>query len=198
MKVGSGPSTGIPNQSICDKDKTGYSDGLYGVNIQVCGFPGKRLVPELGPNVAIGFKTFLHTPDAEKEFIQFLELSSLTDPDVVVVDIGLWGVRGKKLGDSNATNFVMDNKMDELDYYFNWVCTTFSSSSFILFIYGTDNSMLKPLMEVVEKKNNYFLWRKDRLLKSRPSAMPCAHGCRGPLMEVMAKQFLEFLRLMLL
>jgi len=114
------------------------------------------------------------------------------------VDIGLWGVRGKKLGDSNATNFVMDNKMDELDYYLNWVCTTFSSSSFILFIYETDNSMLKPLMEVVEKKNNYFLWRKDRLLKSRPSAMPCAHGCRGPLMEVMAKQFLEFLRLMLL
>eukprot|EP00548_Thalassiothrix_antarctica_P001133 CAMPEP_0194137886 /NCGR_PEP_ID=MMETSP0152-20130528/7719_1 /TAXON_ID=1049557 /ORGANISM="Thalassiothrix antarctica, Strain L6-D1" /LENGTH=261 /DNA_ID=CAMNT_0038835081 /DNA_START=57 /DNA_END=839 /DNA_ORIENTATION=+ len=117
--VGSRPTSGIPNQLICDKEKSGWVDGMYGLNIQACGFPGKRLVPELGPNVAIGFKTFLHTPDAERAFLGFLEQKSMADPNVVVVDVGIWGPRGKRIGDSNATDFVME-RVDELRYYLDW------------------------------------------------------------------------------
>jgi hypothetical protein len=43
-----------------------------GVDLKTCGLPTFRLVPELGPGVAIGFKTFLHTPDADQSFLDRL------------------------------------------------------------------------------------------------------------------------------
>lgn len=57
----------------CDPDGTEWLLGNYGVDMAACGPPGKRVVKELSnrSSVAIGFKTYLHTPDAEDLFVAF-------------------------------------------------------------------------------------------------------------------------------
>jgi hypothetical protein len=82
--VGSGFLDTDGNRSLCDPDRTGYIQGAYGVDLLNCGAPTIRLVPDLvdennsnssshNKTVAIGFKTFLHTPDANARFLKVME-----------------------------------------------------------------------------------------------------------------------------
>jgi hypothetical protein len=75
----------------------------YGVDLAACGEPGFRLVPELdgsgspsaaSSRVAVGFKTYMHTPDAEDVLLRKLAASGLREPDVLIVEAGSpWGLR---------------------------------------------------------------------------------------------------------
>jgi hypothetical protein len=64
-------------------------DGKYGVDLVNCGPPGFKVITELSHNLSIGFKTFLHTPDAERSMMERLAQAGQT-PKVVVADIAVW------------------------------------------------------------------------------------------------------------
>ena len=201
MQVGSG-SRDAPhwNQRLCDAKQSGTRLGMYGVDLVHCGPPGKRLVPELAPaQVAIGFKTVLHTPQAEDLFVEFLRESHLKSPSVVVVDVGIWGPRGNKTGGGCQT--VM-NPTDELEYYLDWIQTTFSSSK-IIYVYDdkvynaeplfNSSYILTRLQATVQNSQHQVLLRKDLVERGMPPHMPCGHGCAGPVMHVMAHLLLDWL-----
>ena len=201
IKVGSGslPPDVLDgfNQTICDPHKTGFLQGLYGVNLVHCGPPGKRLVPELGDNIAIGFKTLLHTPQAEDFFVDFLTRTNLRNPSILVVDVGIWGPRGNKTLPGTLDTVL--SPTEELVYYLDWIQATFLISK-IVYIYENvphelrnSTFVLESLEATIIQKSNAFLLRKDLLQQNMPPRMPCGHGCAGPVTHVMADLVLDWL-----
>lgn len=188
----------------------------YGVDIANCGAPGKRLVPELAStnattngepvNVAIGFKTYLHTPDADDLFVDFLAQHNLRHPTVLILDVGMWGPRGRRLG-TNRTNTVWTPEQ-ELEYYLNWIETTFPYSK-LIFQYETPVIMKSLGPAILEgqsricarrnlhhypKEDQAVILRKDIILASKPDDMPCEHGCVGPLTMVVGILMMEWIQ----
>jgi hypothetical protein len=192
MQVGGGIPDKLNNRDI-------NSCGGAGVDIANCGQPGKRLVPELGKGVAIGFKTFLHTPDAEDLFVEFLSKVDLRHPSVFVVDVGVWGPRGNLLGGRAQTIL---QPLEEIQYYLDWIQTTFPSSH-VVYVYDNKHSdhenalkqasvILDRLLQIADDGNGMVL-RKDIVMNGMPESLPCGHGCAGPVMEVVARLFLDWL-----
>lgn len=200
--VGSGsPESPTYNATICDPGHTGWVQGKYGVDLLHCGPPGKRLVTELSPRVAIGFKTFLHTPQADEEFVDFLQECNLSSPSIVVVDVGIWGPRGTRISSALMTTM---SPLEELNYYLDWIQRTFSTST-IVFIYDnlykemeqygyTSSLVLERIQDAVSSnKNRAVLLRKDWIVRDIPRDMPCGHGCAGPAVQVLAHLLLDWL-----
>jgi hypothetical protein len=199
--------------------------GKMGVDMENCGSLDKRIVPELSPNdasdpptVAIGFKTFLHTPDAEQEFVEFLSLHGLRHPTVLVVDVGIWGPRGQRTwSNSNTTHHMIPSNNTEVDYYLDWITTAFPMTH-VAYVYEDTPYGYFPEMyayilhRLVQLQNNNhtiestnttqipssLILRKDILTKNLPKSMPCGHGCAGPVIEVLARYFLGWLQDLLL
>jgi hypothetical protein len=193
--VGSGFPDTHGNRALCDPDRTGYIQGAYGVDLVNCGAPTIRLVPELDPHknsVAIGFKTFVHTPDADQRFLTVLESYGLRHPDILLVDVGIWGLRGDKRGGSSNITYTPEQ---EVDYYLTWILDKFESSR-VVWIYETSEHdqhlsrlILSRLEQIVANQtitSKHVLLRKDWLMENKPNRMPCRHGCSGPLMGIMA------------
>lgn len=194
----------------CDPDDSGWIHGHYGVDLDACGVPGKRLVPELTTNetngvddrantsVAIGFKTFLHTPDADDLFLEFLQTQHLRHPSFLVVDLGIWGARGPKLGGKNSsgrTSSVL-TPGEEVDYYFDWLQRSFPNST-LVYIYEPTNlrHLILPRLvrdSLVEQRHSVVL-RKDLIQSLRPAGMPCGHGCGGPVTMALAMLLMDFM-----
>jgi hypothetical protein len=199
--------------------------GLQGINIDVCGPPGRRVVPELGSNqnVAIGFKTFLHTPVADEHFLDWL-LSvdnngsnslgrrrkkkrnqykiSLRRPQVLIVDLGVWGARGNTTSGLDDATQVALTPDEEIDYFIGWLDVNFPTSQIVAVVDELSVKETQPhFQSVITKrleehvsswnKNNensrWTLLRKDHLLKDRPyKDFHCTHGCAGPLLDLLA------------
>ena len=191
------PSGSRYKSKECDPARRGWISGLLGVDLEKCGLPGRRMVPELGRRVAIGFKTFLHTPDADAQFLDFLTENNLRSPSFLVVDVGIWGVRGDKMGGSSTFTMAPEK---ELEYYLDWIQSSFPRSK-IVFVYEPLDlfpSLQAQLLSAIQKevdsgRHSVFVLRKDYLLRNRPRKMPCGHGCAGPVMETLAAIFLEWL-----
>jgi hypothetical protein len=209
--------------------------GKMGVDLENCGSLDKRIVPELSPTdnasndpppptVAIGFKTFLHTPDAEQEFVEFLSRHGLRHPTVLVVDVGIWGPRGHRTwSKSNTTHIIIPSNNTEVDYYLDWITTTFPVTH-VAYVYEDTPYGYFPEMyayilhRLVQLQNNNhtitaakhslsssstainttqipssLILRKDIITKNLPKPMPCGHGCAGPVIEVLARYFLGWL-----
>ena len=177
-------------QEVCDPKNSGYVSGLFGVDLKHCGPPGKRLVPELGEEtkVAYAFKTFLHTPEADDLLLPFLQDSggdSLRHPSVLVVDIGIWGPRGRRVparpgnrthsqegtGHPNDTDTAAREQVEdsiynvtlspreEVDYYLDWLSSAFPRSH-IVYVYDTECG-----------ENSYILTEiMKRICSSSPSS----------------------------
>jgi hypothetical protein len=176
-----------------------FKNTKYGIDLDACGSPGKRVVPELGRGVAIGFKTFVHTPQADQLFVDFLNDNQLRHPDVLVMDIGIWGGRDNKTGGIISETMTLDQ---ELDYYFEWLQTTFPRSKKVLVMDGwnytyygaTEAAMINPrLLAFVGKDPQTTLLRKYQIMQRMESNQKCNHGCAGPVMYLTAKLFLEWM-----
>jgi len=223
----------------CDADNSGWITALYGIDIEACGPPTYKLAPELSSpllysnnnnnnnnnntaaNVALGFKTFLHTPDADELFVQYLEQQSskLRHPSVLVVAIGIWGTRGNRFSLNFTRTQTALTATQEADYYLNWLETTFPHSK-IVYVYesGVDGESLKQILlprllhrtmySTSTKENSNqdassealshssqdaILIRKDIIVGTKPPTLPCAHGCGGPVTMVIAQIFLDWL-----
>ena len=166
----------------CDPNHTGFVNGNYGLDLINCGSPSRRLVPELGEGVAIGFKTFLHTPEADGRFASFLESNGLQHPDVVILDAGIWGTRGGKM---NGTM----TPIQEIEYYIRWVRTTFPSSQLVWIFGGSSMGGLDDLiLPRLPTDASSVIVRKDLLMKNKPRRrkLPCGHGCAGPVIDILA------------
>jgi hypothetical protein len=215
--VGSGFPDTDGNRSLCDPDRTGYIQGAYGVDLVNCGAPTIRLVPELvnennqnsNSSVAIGFKTFLHTPGADALFLKVMESYGprLRHPDILLIDVGIWGLRGDKRGGNvgSSTNTTLTPE-EEVEYYVSWISDNFASSR-IVWIYEPIAhdphlsqlilSRLEQIRDIATSKSKatsksilnqqqHVLFRKDWLMQNKPKRMPCRHGCGGPLVGIMA------------
>jgi hypothetical protein len=178
-----------------------FRNTKYGIDLDACGYPGKRVVPELGQGVAIGFKTFIHTPQADQVFVDFLNENNLRHPDVLVIDIGIWGGRDNKTGGIITDEQPMTQDQ-ELDYYFEWLQTTFPRSKKVIIMDGwnytyygaTEASMIHPrIHDFAGKDTQTTLLRKYQILHRMESNQKCNHGCAGPAMYVTAKLFLEWM-----
>lgn len=190
------PSAQPSNQAKCDPYKEGWGN-LEGINMEVCGKPGKRLVPELADRVAIGFHTFVHTPDADQIFVDWLEEVSLRQPDFLVVDVGVWGPRGTRVGGSAATVWTIPQ---ELDFYLSWLQSAFPTS-ILVFVMDTSTaggltfSMVEQRIQglVATSSGRAVMLRKDLIMRSKPKTMPCEHGCSGPVLTVLAHLMMDWL-----
>jgi hypothetical protein len=186
----------LVNRAVCDPYKEGWGN-LEGINMERCGKPGKRLVPELANRVAIGFHTFLHTPDADQIFLDWLKTVSLRQPDILVIDVGIWGPRGFRVGGSASTVWTIQR---ELDYYASWIQSSFPTSILVFVMdpsttgglfYSQVESRIRDV--VASSSGRAVMLRKDLIMKSLPEDMPCAHGCAGPVLVVLANLFLDWL-----
>jgi hypothetical protein len=221
MRVGSAPF-GYKETVACGDTPQDF-DKRRGIDLEACGEPGKRLVPELSSgdnssNVAIGFKTFLHTPDADDVFLEFLTANNLRHPTVLIVDVGIWGNRGPKTSDRHNPRFsrthgVLQPK-GEVEYYLQWISSNFPQTN-IVYVYErgynpTDD--LEPLLlpgiydldyQQRQRSSNRhqrplsWVIRKDLIQQSRPKDMPCAHGCAGPVTMVIATMILDWMSTLL-
>jgi len=189
----------------CDPNGTGFHDGYYGVDLESCGLPHKRIIPEFGqqgvPNnsshlAAIGFKTFFHTPDADQIFVKYLDNQGLRYPNVVITDVGVWGPRGNRMGGS--ANVEMEPE-EELQYNLDWLIHTFPTSKIVVVVEPEVNLPFKEtygrLLEFgnTAAHENVLLLRKDLVMERRPIWMDCEHGCAGPVMVVVAQLILDWL-----
>ena len=210
--VGSGASREKQSES-CDPKHSGYVSGKYGIDLKGCGLPRTRTVPELyngdKAKVAIGFKTFLHTPDAEQAFVDFLSENDLRHPTVLVVDMGIWGTRGSRMAGADYPNTQKALKPEEeVDYYFNWIETTFPTSKVVYVVERNvkvsmellDKMIIPKILKRVEETTKgpsvqaSFMIRKDLILETVPKTnLPCNHGCEGPVTTVLATLLLDWL-----
>jgi hypothetical protein len=186
-KIASGAPDVEGDRSKCDPWRTGGIKGLYGVDLVNCGRPTFRVVHEMGGNVAISFKTFLHTPDADALFQSRLQHEGMYYPDVLVVDIGIWGARGNKMGPSQSMPLLTPTK--EIMYYIEWVRVTFNRSHIAWVVGGS-----KYDVEIRSRLYGDTILAKDRLLRHRNTNMPCVHGCGGPVTRVLATRLLDWMQ----
>jgi hypothetical protein len=121
----------------CDNRRFGRP--LDGVDMEVCGLPGYRVVEELSDTVAIGFKTYIHTPLTEALLIERLHRDGLQKPDVLVLDCGVWGARGglgfDETDGKELYHYKLPTFRDEVEYFVSWVHTQFPDS-LVLWVYG--------------------------------------------------------------
>jgi hypothetical protein len=112
---------------------------LDGVDLKSCGPPGYRIVEELSSTFAIGFKTYIHTPLAEALFLERLSQDGLHHPDVLVVDCGIWGPRGRtgfnESDGANVYDYALPSSTEEVNYFVSWVHSHFADS-LVVWIYG--------------------------------------------------------------
>ena len=184
-----------PLWQVCDPFQSGWRDGNYGVDLDACGLPGKRLVPELGKNIAIGFKTFLHTPAADQVFVDWLQDVDLRHPQVLIADVGIWGTRGHKT--TETLNYILTPE-EEIQYYINWLCETFPTTKLVLVLGGSDPKIAvnveRELLLLARQNQNVHLLRKDIVMKQKPNLLECEHGCKGPVLAVLAMILLDWLQ----
>lgn len=180
----------------CDPLGNGYKDGLYGVDLAACGPPGKRMVPELGERVAIGFKTFLHTPIADELFLEWLANNTLMYPQVIVTDVGVWGPRGTKM--AGALNYTLTVE-EEIDFNLKWLRASFPTAV-IIFIaehqfydVGIEPLVNPLLIDFVKNDERSVILRKDSIMELLPPGMKCDHACSGPVLVVIAHLILDWL-----
>ena len=201
--VGSGTKLALnPLWKHCDPGKTGWSDAKYGVDMKSCGVPGKRLVPELGENIAIGFKTFIHTPEADDIFVTWLQQQQdvvhVRHPKVLIADVGVWGPRGTKM--STTLNYTL-SLQEEIDEYLTWLRMTFPTTHIVFIVGGSEqpsrvtNAVLVALQLLSDRDptKQVHLFRKDWIMKHKLPEMECQHGCKGPVLVLMATILLDWL-----
>ena len=204
----------LKNQEKCDPNQTGYVEGKFGIDLENCGLPDKAMDAVLvnGTTLARGFKTFLHTPDADKVFAAFLKENHMERPAAAIVDVGVWGTRGHRVTDRFNYTLTPD---EEFDYYFNWLDATFShnASTRILLILedkeyydinfnklmngtgvGSFGDMVHRRTFQYAASNPFVtLLRKDKITVTKPEDMQCRHGCGGPIMTIVANLTLDWL-----
>ena len=184
----------------CDPNRTGFLGGKYGVDLAACRKPGKRMAVEVGKNVAIGFKTFLHTPEADSLFLDFLQENDMSEPNVLVTDLGLWGPRGNRT--SNVTNYTLTREQ-ELEYNVAWYRKAFPANKTRVVLILDDEKYLEHsgmgglarsrALEWYQQDEGVTILRKDLIMKQIGPDMRCAHGCAGPVMMIVAHMFLDWL-----
>ncbi|CAE7503813.1 trpt1 [Symbiodinium sp. CCMP2592] len=175
-------------------------DGLEGIDLNLCGAPGFRASSDL--NLAIGFKTMLHTPDADELFLTRLKqvgMRGLND-SIVLVELGTtWGTRGRRQPSTRGSPHLPDLREDEeVRYFVHWVHTVAFPDRLVLWITacGCDQRLrqrgLTPLMRAmwyeVQKEYKEAAVMVDKcVLSTAEFGFSAGHGCRGPLLNVLGQ-----------
>jgi hypothetical protein len=172
---------------------------LQGVDLEACGPPGYRVVGELSETVAIGFKTYIHTPRAEALFLERLSRDGLRHPDVVFVDCGVWGPRGRlgfnEQDGPDAYDYMLPSHVEEVEYFVSWVHTHFAES-LVVWIYGFCErycnllrfDIQQSIVDAVEKSRTLGRHVDADLLvnKSKLAGCSCHYDHRGVLPDLPA------------
>jgi hypothetical protein len=173
---------------------------LDGVDLEACGPPGYRVVKELSETVAIGFKTYIHTPLAEALFLERLSRDGLRQPDVVLVDCGVWGPRDRtgfnEQDGSSAYDYMLPSFVEEVEYFVSWVHTHFVDS-LVVWIYGFCEHQWKSLLRFDIQQSIVDAVEKSRTLgrhvdadllvnKSKLAGCSCHYDHRGVLPDLPA------------
>jgi hypothetical protein len=188
--------------------------GLDTVDLVQCGPPGYRVVRELSATVALGMKGYLHTPIADSLFLERLERDGLRHPEVLVVDVGVWGPRGYMGLDEGVYTTAL-NMVDEVHYFVKWVRSHFARSV-VVWVFGYCGAVLRResclsvqamfvgFVQQHPRRSSELLVDKSRVAGLgygegfdvddsgvRPQGMPCEHGCQGPALRVLSRLLQE-------
>jgi hypothetical protein len=133
----------------------------------------------------LGFKGYLYTPVSDRLFVDFLAKNGLRNPDVMIMDVGIWGAAGARIPGNIMT------AEQEFDSYQTWLHDTFPTTSFV-WVFGGASLDARLLPRISMERS--FLIRKDMLMpKTKDQEFPCKHGCAGPVLRVIALLIREWL-----
>jgi len=184
-----------------------------GVDIETCGPPGFRLLPELQEEmqkfdsgthhsqrkVGIGFKTYIHTPPTDNLLLERLKKVGLEKPDVAIVEMGSpWGPRGER--NTLDGSLPVMSQQEEIEYYVNfvhtvafpdipvvWVATCGCNGSGSGNLWKNDVVGVEETWELVKKHDLAIVLDKRFLCRERPTEMKVGHGCSGPVTSVLGR-----------
>ena len=118
--------------------------------------------------------------------MDFLAKNGLRNPDVMIMDVGIWGATGARIKGNNMT------AEQEFDLYQTWLHDTFPTTTFV-WVFGGTRLLDAPLLPRISMERS-FLIRKDMLVpKTKDQELPCKHGCAGPVLRVIALLIREWL-----
>lgn len=126
--------------------------GLEGIDMDMCGPPGFRTSSDL--SLAIGFKTFLHSPSADDLFLSRLD-ALRRDAQLVVAELGTaWGARNGR-SPYNKKKWANLTKEEEVDYYVHWVHRVAFPGRLVLWITACGCGHVQHRRNLIEE-----MWRK--------------------------------------
>lgn len=197
-----------------------------GVDIDICGPPGFRVMPNnnaigeieienniedrsttfeerhhsatLKGNVAIGFKTFIHTPPGDNLFIERIRSVGLGTVDVAIVEMGYpWGPRGNR-NTPNSSLPINMTTAEEIEYYVDFVHDVAFPNTLVIWIAtcGCDRKDVMGVEETwdrVKERELGIVLDKRFLCNQKPRAMHTTHGCAGPVLVVLARMVFRLL-----
>jgi len=229
------------SESPCDSFKGHPTPFGEGVDIDICGPPGFRVMPNnndigeseskietgseidiennnddgstifeethhsatLKGKVAIGFKTFIHTPPGDNLFIERIRSVDLGTVDVAIVEMGYpWGPRRKRKPPNSSLPINM-TIMEEIKYYVDFVHDVAFPNTLVVWIatcgctetVQADKSQLwiDETWELVKEKELGIVLDKRYLCNQKPRAIHTTHGCGGSVLGVLARMVFRLL-----
>ena len=206
----------VAHRSDCSSPSCTNLNFLAGFDIDTCGPPGFRVwdvnnntnatLPHMQNlqrgKAAIGFKNYMHTPEADNLFIQRIEAVNMRTVDVAIVEMGSpWSARGQL----NTPNKSLPTNMtlrEEIEYYVNFVHDVAFPETLVIWIATCGCNIkedrkgggdINEIWDVVKQKDLSIVLDKRFLCNTKPQEMPAGHGCAGPLVNVLARMVLHLL-----
>jgi len=185
-----------------------------GVDIEICGPPGFRVIPNTNTsgeietknnnddgsatfketphsvtpkgNVAIGFKTYIHTPYSDDLFIERIRSVGLGTVDVAIVEMGYpWGPRGNR-NTPNSSLPINMTTTEEIDYYVDFIHDVAFPDTLVIWIATcgcgrtrNDEMGIEETWDRVKEKELGIVLDKRYLCHRKPRALHATHGCFG-------------------
>lgn len=153
--------------------------------------------------VAIGFKTFIHTPPSDNLFIERIRSVDLGIVDVAIVEMGYpWGPRGTRNTPNSSLPMNM-TRMEEIKYYVDFVHDVAFPNTLVIWIATcgcTGNAKedgiqfgIDETWDRVKEKELGIVLDKRYLCNQKPRAIHATHGCGGAVLGVLARMIFQLL-----
>lgn len=157
--------------------------GPAGVNLDLCGMPhNKTEVVGLDTTLHFQFKTYLHTPEADKRVADFIK--SQEKFDLFVIGSAEWG----------SNKFIKTNYTEQAQRYVKTIISALDDDTPVIFFYNNGyNKSSKYLFEALKMYPQVSVFDMKNIKKdiSKLGITPNGHGFKGPVTQVLGHVVLD-------